>query len=137
MFESTSYFKIERGSERGFGFVFTVVFLVISLLPLFDDGPIVYWAAAVALAFGLLTLFAPNLLRPLNFIWFKFGMLLGAIVAPLVMMVIFYIVMTPIGLTMRLAGKDPLRLKKNTGKDSYWIKREYDADHKPSMKDQF
>lgn len=137
MSERESFFQVERGSDRNFGLVFAAFFLIISLLPLFKHGTVLYWALTLAVAFTLIALFKPVWLKPLNLVWFRFGLLLGAIVAPLVMMVIFFLVITPIGLFMRLTGKDPLRLKKQTGENSYWIERTHDEDRAPSMKNQF
>jgi peptidoglycan/LPS O-acetylase OafA/YrhL len=137
--ESQSYFEVKRGSERGFGVVFTVVFLVIAFLPLATagGGSVHYWALAVAGVFALITALAPGVLRPLNILWFKLGMLLGAIIAPLVMMVIFYGVVTPFGLAMRAFGKDPLLLKNKSDQNTYWIRREQGELESGSMKNQF
>ena len=137
MSENTSHFKVEQGSERGFGLVFATVFLIIFLFPLLRNGTAHYWALAIAAVFAVIAFTAPHLLKPLNTIWFKFGMLLGAIIAPLVMMIIFFLVVTPIGLLMRLSGKDSLRLKRKGDEKSYWIQRTRDKDHTPSMKNQF
>lgn len=137
MSENFSHFKVEQGSERGFGLVFAAVFLVIFLFPLVRHGALHYWALAVAAAFAVAAFAAPRVLKPLNTLWFRFGMLLGAIVAPLVMMIIFFLVVTPIGLLMRLFGKDPLRLKRTGSEKTYWIARTPDANNPSSMKNQF
>ena len=137
MSETKSHFSVERGSERSFGFVFTVAFLLIATVPFFTTGKTHYWALIAGSVVGLITLFYPSLLKPFNILWFKFGMLLGAIIAPIVMMVIFFVVVTPIGLLMRIFGKDPLRLKKHPEVESYWIKRESNPENPSSMKDQF
>ena len=137
MSENVSHFKVEQGSERGFGLVFAAVFLIIFLFPLIMRGIAHYWALAIAVAFAIIAFVAPHILKPLNTLWFKFGMLLGAIIAPLVMMAIFFLVVTPIGLLMRLFGKDPLRLKRKGDEKSYWIVRTRDENNPSSMKNQF
>lgn len=137
MSENVSHFKIEQGSERGFGLVFAAVFLIIFLFPLIRHGTSHYWALATAAAFAVAAFAAPRVLKPLNTLWFKFGMLLGAVIAPLVMMIIFFLVVTPIGLLMRLFGKDPLRLKRTGNEKTYWIARARDANNPSSMKNQF
>jgi hypothetical protein len=137
MSENVSHFKIEQGSERGFGLVFAAFFLIISLLPLFKHGAVHYWALAIAMAFAVVAFVVPQILKPLNILWFKFGMLLGAIIAPLVMIVIFFLVVTPIGLLMRLLGKDPLRLRRKETEKTYWIPRKRDENQPSSMKNQF
>lgn len=137
MSETTSYSEIKQGSERGFGLVFCVVFLIITGFVYYKSGTINYWLLSVAIAFGLIALTVPKVLKPLNFVWFKFGMLLGHIIAPLVMMIIFFLVVTPIGLLMRVFGKDSLRLKRTLVNNSYWIKREDNPEAPPSMKNQF
>jgi hypothetical protein len=137
MSENVSHFKVEQGSERGFGLVFSAVFLIIFLIPLIGHGVLHYWALAIAVIFAVIAFVAPRILKPLNTAWFKFGMLLGAIIAPLVMMIIFFLVVTPIGLLMRLFGKDSLRLKRSGNENSYWIKRVRDENNPSSMKNQF
>jgi ABC-type uncharacterized transport system permease subunit len=137
MSENVSHFKIETGSERGFGLVFAAVFLIIFLVPLIVRGAAHYWVLSIAAAFAVIALVAPHILKPLNTLWFRFGMLLGAIIAPLVMMAIFFLVVTPTGLLMRLLGKDPLRLKRTGSEKSYWILRTRDENNPSSMKNQF
>jgi hypothetical protein len=137
MSESISHFKIERGSERGFGLVFAAVFLIIFLFFLFMRGAAHYWVLGVAAAFAIIAFVAPRMLRPLNALWFRFGMLLGAIIAPLVMMAVFFLVVTPTGLLMRLFGKDSLRLKRRGDEKTYWIARTRDENNPSSMKNQF
>ena len=112
------------GSNRSFGVVFSVVFLIISFWPLFTEGTIRIWAIFIAILFLLISYFKPDVLYPLNKIWFKFGLLLGSIVSPIVMGIVFFIIVTPIGLIMRIIGKDLLNKKINNSVKSYWIKRE-------------
>jgi hypothetical protein len=137
MSENISHFEVQRGSERSFGTVFALFFLVVAAFFFFKKGEIVYWSLILSAAFGLIAWFYPKLLKPLNFLWFKLGMLLGAIIAPLVMVVVFFLVITPIGLVMRALGKDPLRLKKDTQHNSYWADRSPDNNQYSSMKNQF
>jgi len=112
------------GSNRSFGVVFSVVFLIISFWPLFTEGTIRIWAIFIAILFLLISYFKPDALYPLNKIWFKFGLLLGSIVSPIVMGIVFFIIVTPIGIIMRIIGKDLLNKKINNSVKSYWIKRE-------------
>ena len=126
--------KIKINSNRNFGLVFFVVFLVISLWPLIHNEPFRIWSAVVSLFFLILGLMNSKLLNPLNKIWSKFGIILGIIIAPIVMGVVFFLVITPTGLIMRILGKDLLRKKYHRKKETYWIKR-----NKPvsTMKQQF
>ncbi len=116
--------KIKMGSNRSFGVVFFVVFLLIAIFPLMNANSIKVIPLAISLIFLLLGLINSKLLTPLNKIWFKFGMALGAIVAPIVMALIFFLVVTPIGIFMRLIGKDLLNKKYDKNISSYWIKRD-------------
>ena len=116
--------KIKVSSNRNFGLVFFVVFLIISLWPLLDGGQFKIWSLFFSLFFLVLGLMNSKLLTPLNLLWTKFGILLGNVFAPIVMSFIFFLVVTPIGLLMRMMGKDLLRTKYNKSGKSYWIKRE-------------
>ena len=111
---------IKLGSNRSFGIVFFVVFLLISLYPLLNNEHIKIWSLIISLIFLFLGLLNSKFLSPLNKIWFKFGLFLGKLISPLIMGFIFFLVVTPIGLLMRMFGKDLLNLKFNT-KKSYWI----------------
>jgi hypothetical protein len=124
---------IKISSNRSFGIVFFIVFLIISLYPLLNSEPIKIWFLIIALIFLVLGLINSKILTPLNKLWFKFGIILGKIVSPFVMGVIFFFVVTPIGLIMRLLGKDLLNLKYN-GNKSYWIEK---SGPKSKMKNQF
>ena len=126
--------KIKVGSNRNFGIVFCIVFLVVSLWPLTYEEPIRTWSAILSLVFLILGLMNSKLLTPLNQLWFKFGMILGAIVAPIVMGFIFFLVVTPIGLVMRIMGKDLLNKKYDNKKNTYWIEK---YENTGSMKRQF
>ena len=125
--------NIKIGSNRSFGIVFFVVFLLISLYPLLNDENIRYWSLIISLVFLILGLINSNILKPLNKIWFKFGIILGKIISPLVMGIIFFFVVTPTGLLMRIFKKDILNLKFNNNK-SYWIEKK---EPKSKMKNQF
>ena len=128
---------VQAGSERGFGFVFAIVFATIGLWPLLDDGPVRVWALAAGGAFLAAGLLLPAVLKPLNRVWFLFGMALHKIVNPLVMGLLFFLTVTPIALMMRVAGKDPLRRKFDPGAESYWIKREPPGPAPDTMRQQF
>ena len=121
-------------SNRNFGIVFFFVFLIISLWPLINENPLRVWSIYVAIIFLILGLINSNLLKPLNTLWFKFGKLLGSIVAPIVMGIVFFIIVTPTGFIMRIFGKDLLNKKYNNKSKSYWINREKS---KGTMKQQF
>jgi hypothetical protein len=126
--------KIKLGSNRSFGLVFFVVFLIISLWPFTFDTNIKVLPAVISLIFLILGLMNSKLLTPLNKVWFKFGIILGAVIAPIVMGIVFFFVVTPVGVIMRLAGKDLLSKKYNSKKKSYWIKRDKPIE---TMKRQF
>tara|TARA_B100001057_G_scaffold208591_1_gene209285 strand:- start:187 stop:570 length:384 start_codon:yes stop_codon:yes gene_type:complete len=124
---------IKISSNRNFGIVFFLVFLFISLYPLLNDKTIQIWSLIVSLIFLILGLTNSKILSPLNKLWFKFGIFLGKIISPLVMGIIFFFVVTPIGLFMKIFKKDLLNLKFNNDK-SYWIKK---TEPKSKMKNQF
>lgn len=128
---------VKGSSDRAFGFVFTVVFAIIAAWPLMDGGAPRWWAAGIALAFAVIAIVRPSLLAALNRWWMKFGLLLGAIVSPIALGVLFYGVFMPIGAIMRLAGKDPLRLARDPGAASYWQGREPPGPRPDSMDRQF
>ena len=115
--------KIKLPSNRNFGIVFSIVFLIISLWPMVSQNDIRMWSLIISGIFLVLGLINSKLLLPLNKIWFKFGILLGNFIAPIVMGVVYFMVVTPTGLIMRLLGKDILNLKKNN-KDTYWIEKD-------------
>ena len=125
--------KIKINSNRSFGIVFFVVFLIVGLWPILSENDIRIWSIILSLIFLILGLLNSKLLTPLNKVWFKFGITLGGIVAPIVMGLIFFMVVTPTSLLMKLFNKDVLNLKKNNNK-SYWILRNQ---QKSRMKDQF
>ena len=129
--------QIERGSERSFGFVFTVVFLLVGIWPMFDGSVARWWAIIFAAIILAVSLVRPVILRPLNRIWFKFGLVLNRIVSPLVMGLLFYLTVTPMALIMRCLGKTPIAKSFDRDAKSYWIHREPPGPSPDSMKNQF
>ena len=125
--------EIKIGSNRSFGIVFFVVFLLIALYPLLKESDLRIWSLVISFIFLALGLSNSNLLTPLNKLWFKFGLFLGKIISPLIMGLIFFFVVTPIGIIMRLFKKDLLNLNFNK-KESYWIEK---TDPKSKMNNQF
>ena len=125
--------NIKIGSNKSFGVVFFIFFLIISIYPLIDDGVLRVWSLVISIIFLILGILNSKVLTPLNKLWFRFGILLGNFVSPIIMGIIFFIVVTPISLIMKILGKDILDLKRNENK-SYWIDK---SDPKSSMKNQF
>jgi len=125
--------KISIGTNRSFGVVFSIFFLIISLWPLKSGNELNLFLLLISAIFLLLGLTNSKLLSPLNIIWFKFGLFLGKIVSPVVMGIIFFFVVTPISLILKIFKKDVLNLKKNK-KNSYWIEK---TGPKSKMKNQF
>ena len=125
--------KIKTSSNKSFGIVFFIVFLIIALYPLIKDGDLRLWSLIVSLIFLILGLINSTILTPLNRLWFKFGIFLGKIVSPIILGTIFFLIVTPTGLLLRLFGKDVINLKYNNN-NSYWIEK---TGPKSNMKDQF
>jgi hypothetical protein len=115
---------VNGSSDRSFGLVFAAVFLLISLEPLLSGLMPRYWSLAVAATFALMALVRPALLAMPNRIWMRFGLLLGHIVSPVALGILFYGVFALLGATLRLMGKDPLRLRREPAATSYWVPRE-------------
>jgi len=126
--------EIKLGSNRSFGIVFFIVFVLIATYPLLNQGEVRIWSLIISFLFLFLGLLNSKILTPLNKLWFRFGLFLGKIISPIIMGVIFFLVVTPIGLLMRFFGKDVLNLKLNKKKSSYWIEKN---DPKSKMKNQF
>ncbi len=124
-------------SERSFGLVFSAFFLVVSLLPLLSGHGLRLWAVVASLICGIVALAFPVILAPFNRMWTKFGMLLHNIASPIALAILFYGVVTPTGLVMRLLGKDPLRLRIDRSAASYWIERSPPGPDAESLKNQF
>ena len=125
--------KIKLGSNRSFGIVFFVVFLIIAIYPLLNDNSIRLWSLIIGIIFLILGIINSKILTPFNILWMKFGLLLGKIVSPIVMGFVFFGVVTPISIIMKLLRKDLLNLKRNK-KETYWLKKE---EIKSNMKNQF
>ena len=125
--------EVKIGSNRSFGIVFSIVFLLIALYPLINGENLRLWSLIISIVFIVLGIINSNLLKPLNKLWFKFGLLLGKIISPFVMGIIFFVVVTPIAILMRLLRKDLLNLKFNKN-NSYWIQK---SGPKSKMKNQF
>ena len=124
--------NIKRKDNITFGILFFFLFLIIGLYPLKSNGTIRIWSVLFSLAFLVITIIIPNLFTPLNKLWIKFGILLGKIISPIVIGLVFFFVVIPIGIVVRILKKDVMGLKR--GAASYWINRE---DKLQSMKKQF
>ena len=124
---------VKINSNRSFGIVFFMVFIFIAIYPLTYYGEIRIWSLIISLIFLILALLNSKILTPFNKLWFKFGIFLGKIISPIIMGIIFFFVVTPIGFIMRLLSKDLLNLKYNN-ENSYWIKK---TSPKSKMKNQF
>ena len=125
-------FNIKRKNNITFGILFFIFFLILGLYPLISSKPIRVWSVALSLVFLIITIIRPNLFTFLNKLWIKFGVLLGKIISPIVMGLVFFFVVTPIGILVKILKKDVMGLKR--GASSYWINRE---DKLQSMKKQF
>lgn len=123
-----------KSSNRSFGFLFFVVFLIIGLWPLKNGGDINSYFLIASTIFLILGLINSKILSPLNKLWIKFGEILGAVIAPIVMAIVYFIFLTPVSLIVRVFGKDLLGLKFFKKKKSYWIKRKKNLN---SMRKQF
>lgn len=135
--DSQAHTTIEPGSNRSFGLVFFCVFLGVGLYPLLNGVEVRWWALVLASAFLFFAFFFSHALRPLNRLWFEFGMLLGKIVNPVVMLVLYALTIVPFGLALKVAGKDPLRLKLDESSATYWISREPPGPEPESLENQF
>ena len=129
--------SVKSSSDRAFGFVFTAVFAIIGLAPLVGGGAVRGWSLAIGALFAALSLLRPRTLAPLNRLWTRFGLLLHHIVNPVVMGVMFFLVVTPIGLMMRALGKRPLNIDLVPDAESYWIERNPPGPAPETMKQQF
>ena len=115
--------EVKPGSERSFGLVFAAFFVIVGLWPLLDGGRFRIWALVVAAIFTAAAFFFPVALKALNLIWYKFGLLLHKTVNPIIMGLLFYVTIMPIGLIMRMSGKDILNLRIDKSAATYWITR--------------
>ena len=134
MFEQKQHFTVKSGSERSFGIVFAIVFLLIGIYPLTDGSEIRLWSLIIAFIFFVLAYVAPQYLSVPNKLWTKLGFLLGAVVTPIVMALVYYSTVVPIGMFMKLLGKDLLNKKIDSSAKTYWIERDQPVG---SMKNQF
>ena len=134
MSEMASHVSTEQSSEKSFGVVFSIVFLIVALYPLINSESLRIWALVVSIIFFLLAFLAPQVLVLPNKLWFKFGLLLGSIIAPIVMAMVYFITVLPTGIIMRVLGKDLLKQKLDNNAKSYWIERK---EPMGSMKNQF
>src|SRR5665647_856457 len=115
---------VALGSERSFGTVMAAAFALIALLNWWHSGHVWPWTGGLAAALLATSFLFPSALKPFNWIWFKFGMLLHAVVNPIVMGLLFFVAVWPTGLVMRALGKDLLRLRREPDTESYWIVRQ-------------
>ena len=134
MLDHQKHNTFEPSSEKNFGIVFALVFLAIGIFPLIKGSSIILWSLIISIIFFIFAFFLPKILKRPNQLWFKFGILLGNIISPLVMGCIFFLTVVPIGLVMKLLGKDILSLKKNRNIKSYWKNKKNDTG---TFKDQF
>jgi len=125
--------EVKIGSNKSFGIVFSVVFFIIAIFPILNNDNIRVWSLVISLIFLVLGLINSKLLSPLNKIWFKFGLILSKVVSPVIMGIIFFLVVTPIGILIKILKKDLLNLKYNN-KNTYWIKKK---EPESTMKNQF
>jgi len=129
--------KVELGSDRSFGLAFGAIFAALGTWQIWHDNRLGYWLLGFAVGFLLLSLLAPRLLRPVNHLWFRFGLLLNRITSPIFMGLLFYGVITAVAWLMRLIGKRPLKLDPNPSAETYWVPRSAPALRPDSFKDQF
>lgn len=129
--------KLEMSSDKTFGLVFFVLFVLVGLLPILHGKPVRNWSLVTGAVFLALALLAPKYLRPLNRLWMRFGLLLHHIVSPIALGVVFYVTVVPIGLWMRLVGKDPLKLSFEESAATYWVSRTPPGPDAKSMNNQF
>ena len=134
MLEIQNYTKIKKSSEKNFGLVFCSFFAIISLYPLFYNEKIRVWALLISLILLLISFLIPKILRQPNQLWHHFGLFLGKIFTPIIMGIIFFFIVSPTGIIVKILNKDLLNQKLYKAKKSYWKKR---TDSNQSMKDQF
>ena len=128
---------VRGSSDRGFGLVFTAFFLIMGLAPLLHGRGARWWSIALALLFLVVALVRPAWLAPLNWVWTRFGLLLHRIVNPIVMGLLFFLILTPVGAVMRLLGQDPLHRKFDRVATTYWVTRTKDDPKPETMVNQF
>ena len=134
MSELNSHINTEQSTEKSFGVVFSIVFLIVALYPIINSEGLRIWALVLSVIFLILAYVSPKLLSFPNKLWFKFGLLIGSIVAPLAITIVYFVAVLPTGLIMRLLGKDLIKKKIDKNLNSYWIERK---EPMGSMKNQF
>ena len=134
MIEIKQNINAKQGSDKGFGYVFSIIFLLIGSYPLLHGEVFKLWFMVLAFVFMMIALLKPSLFKWPNYLWFRFGILLGKVVSPVVMALIFFLVIFPTGLALRLFKKDILGLKIDKNKKTYWVHRDQPMQ---SMKNQF
>jgi len=117
------FFKKKNKSNKSFGIIFFIVFLIIGLWPLINGEGVRIWSILVSLPFLILGILNSRILSPLSYVWIKLGIIMGKFISPIIMAIIFYLLISPFGIVMRIFGRD-LLMKKYSKKSSYWIKRE-------------
>jgi len=125
---------IKAGSIRSFGIVFFLFFVIIALYPILNNHNIRIWSLIVGFIFLFLGIVKSPILKPLNFIWFKFGLFLGKFISPIVMGIVYFVVVFPTSLLLKLFKKNYLNIKYDRNRSSYWVTIK---DKNTSMKDQF
>ena len=128
---------VKISSERAFGLVFAAFFTLLGVLSVYSGGERWHYWFPLAGLFAVLAYAVPRVLRPLNWLWAKFGLLLHHIISPVFLGILFYVCITPFGIVMRLAGKDPMRRKLEPAAKSYWIVREPPGPAPDTFKNQF
>lgn len=128
---------VKASSNRAFGWVFTVVFSIVAAWPLFSGGAFRWWSLGTAAVICLITLTAPGLLALPNRLWLRFGLLLNRIISPAVLAFLFYVVVTPMGVLMRLVGKDAMRARSGASPTTHWIERDPPGPKPDSLSNQF
>lgn len=128
---------VKGSSNRAFGLVFAVVFFLIGLFPLIKSGSVRFWSLGIGAAFLAVSFLRPAILQPLNALWTRFGLFLNKIISPVMLGVLFYLVVTPVGMMMRFFSGNPMRPDFDPKADSYWIKRDPPGPKPESMSDQF
>lgn len=129
--------EVRSSSDRAFGLVFAVLFAVVGLFSVPFGGAVRWWALGIGAAFLAASVLAPRVLAPLNRVWTRFGLLLHTIVSPVVLGFMFFLVVTPTGLLMRLFRKDPLRLRFDPEARTYWVERDPPGPAPEGFRDQF